>query len=69
MIQDHPSNILDKINTIQDNINTQNITKKTAFLPFFPQNENSNFNSINITKCIQKNCKYFYFNFLNQIKI
>jgi hypothetical protein len=41
---DKPNNILEKLNTIQDNINPQNKAKNSAFLPILPQNENNNFN-------------------------
>ena len=44
---DKPNNILEKLSTIQDNINPQNKAKNSAFLPILPQNENNNFNSNN----------------------
>jgi len=49
MILEQPNNILLKINTIQDNTNSQNKSKNSAFHPLNVQNSNKSFSPTNNT--------------------
>ena len=47
MLSDQTNKIIVKINSIQDNINSQNTSKNTAFTPIIQQNSNNNINPVN----------------------
>ena len=47
MLSDQSNKIIEKINSIQDNINPQNSSKNTAFTPIIQQNSNNSFNPVN----------------------
>ena len=47
MLSDQTNKIIVKINSIQDNINSQNTSKNTAFTPILQENSNNGFNPVN----------------------